>query len=155
MGCLLKMGRCALAFSNPSVADFQTQFTRDFPYGTDPGDDVLDSDITYAFCMVNMNINQALFSDQGSYSLGYNLLAAHYLVLNLRSSSQGMNGQYNFLQASKGAGPVNESFSIPQRILDNPTFSMLTKTNYGAQFLQLILPQLAGQMYNAYGTTLS
>lgn len=143
-----------LAFNNPSVADFQSQFVRDFPYGTDPNVSVLDSDITYAFIMTNVNINSALFSNQGSYSLGYNLMSAHYLVMNLRASSQGINGQYNFLQASKGVGSVNEAFSIPPRITENPYWAMLTKTNYGQQFLFLILPQLEGQFFNAYGTTL-
>lgn len=143
-----------MAYANPSVADFKNQFVRDFPYGTDQNVSVLDSDIAYAFQFVNVNMNQALFADQGSYTLGYNLLAAHYLVMNLRSSSQGINGQFNFLQNSKGVGGVSESFSIPQRILDNPDWSILAKTNYGAAFLQLIIPQLAGQMYIAYGTTL-
>ena len=141
-------------YTNPSVADFKNQFVRDFPYGTDPNTSVLDNDIAYAFTFVNVNINQGLFADQGSYSLGYNLLAAHYLVMNLRASSQGINGQFNFLQASKGVGPVNEAFSIPQRILDNPDWSILAKTNYGVMFLQLVIPQLAGQAYNVYGTTL-
>lgn len=143
-----------MAYTNPSVAQFQSQFTRDFPFGTDPSTQVLDSDVTYAFTFVNVNINQALFADQGSYTLGYNLLAAHYLVMNLRASSQGINGQFNFLQASKGVGSVSEAFSIPQRILDNPDWAILCKTNYGAMFIQLIIPQLAGQMYIAYGTTL-
>lgn len=141
-------------FVNPSVNDFKTQFTRDFPYGTDPNVSVLDSDITSSFLYTNVNINQELFPDQGTYTLAYNLLSAHYLVMNIRSSSQGMNGQFNFLQTSKGAGPVNEAFSIPQRVLDNPYWSMLTKTNYGALYLQILLPQLAGQIYNAFGTTL-
>ncbi len=101
-----------------------------------------------------MNINQNLFPNQGSYTLGYLLLSAHFLVTNLRASSQGMNGQFNFLQQSKGVGSVSESFGIPERILANPYFSMLTKTNYGAMFLQLILPQLSGQMFSVMGTTL-
>lgn len=86
--------------------------------------------------------------------MAYNLLSAHYLVMNLRSSSQGINGQYNFLQVSKGVGSVNESFSIPERITNNPYFSMLTKTNYGQAYLQLLLPQLTGQIYVVAGTTL-
>lgn len=143
-----------MAFTNPSVADFQAQFVRDFPYGTDPTISVLDSDITYAFMVTNVNINPGLFPDQGTYTLAYNLLAAHYLVTNLRSSTQGINGQYNFLQASKGVGSVNESFNIPPRVMENPYWSMLTKTNYGAMYLQILLPQLAGQIYNAYGTAL-
>lgn len=142
-----------MAFTNPSVADFKSFFSRDFPYGTDPNVSILDSDITKAFTFTNVNVNQDLFADQGSYDIGYQLLSAHYLVTNLRASSQGINGQYNFLQASKGAGAVNEAFSIPQRILDNPELAMLAKTNYGAQFLLLILPQLGGQMWIAYGST--
>lgn len=143
-----------MAFTNPSVADFQAFFNRDFPYGTDVNTSILDSDITKAFMFVNVNMNQALFADQGSYNIGYLLLSAHYLVMNLRASSQGIVGQFNFGQVSKGAGSVNEAFAIPQRILDNPDWAILTKTNYGAQFLQLILPQLAGQIFNVAGMTL-
>jgi hypothetical protein len=142
-----------MGFTNPAVADFKTQFTRDFPFGTDPNTSVLDSDITRAFIQVNVNINPCLFADQGTYSLAYLLLTAHYLVMNLRSSSQGLNGQFSWLNASRGVGQVNESFTIPQRILDNPTFSMLTKTNYGAQYLDLVLPMLSGAFGIAPGHT--
>lgn len=140
-------------WTNPSYTDFMTQFTRDFPYGTDPNTSVLTSDILSAFQCTNVNIDPGLFPNQATYTYMYNLLSAHYLVTNLRSSSQGINGQYNFLQASKGVGQVSEAFNIPQRVMDNPYWSMLTKTNYGAQYLQLLLPQLAGQMYSVMGTT--
>lgn len=143
-----------MSFANPSVADFKAQFSRDFPFGTDPNVSILDSDITYAFQMTNININSGLFADQGTYSLCYGLLSAHYLVTNIRSSSQGINGQYNFLQQGKGVGAVNENFAIPPMFTDNPLYSMLAKTNYGAQYLQLIYAQLAGQMWVAVGTTL-
>lgn len=142
-----------MAYDNPSVADFKIYFNRDFPYGTDLDTTILDSDITKAFTLVNVNVNEDLFATQADYNIGYLLLSAHYLVMNIRSSSQGLNGQFNFLQASKGVGSVSESFSIPQRILDNPDWSMLAKTNYGAQFLQLIIPQLSGQMFNVAGST--
>lgn len=143
-----------MSFSNPSVADFKAFFDRDFPYGDDMDTSILDSDITKAFVFTNINFNPALFADQGSYNAGYLLLSAHYLVMNLRASSQGINGQFNFLQNSKGVGSVNEGFAIPQRVLDNPDWAVLMKTNYGAQFLQLILPQLAGQVYVVAGRTL-
>lgn len=142
-----------MAFSNPSVADFKSFFDRDFPYGTDMATSVLDSDITKAFVMTNVNFNPDFFADQGSYNVGYLLLSAHYLVMNLRASSQGMNGQFNFLQNSKAVGQVSEGFAIPQRILDNPEWAILMKTNYGAQYMQLILPQLSGQIFIAYGST--
>jgi len=142
-----------MAFTNPTVADFKNYYVRDFPYGTDPNVAILDSDIANAMVMTNINFSSDLWSDQGSYNVGYLLLTAHYLVMNIRSSSQGINGQFNFLQQSKNVGSVAEAFGIPQRILDNPDWSILCKTNYGANYLQLILPQMAGQIWNAYGST--
>lgn len=142
-----------MAFQNPSVADFKNFFTRDFPYGTDPNVAILDADIAKAFQFTNVNFPQGLWADQASYTIGYMLLSAHYLVMNIRASSQGINGQFNFLQNSKSVGAVAEAFGIPQRVLDNPDWSILCKTNYGAQYIQLVLPQLAGQMWNAYGDT--
>lgn len=142
-----------MAFLNPSVSEFKSFFNRDFPYGTDIETSILDDDISKAFTFVNVNMNPALFGDQGSYNVGYLLLSAHYLVMNIRASSQGINGQFNFLQQSKNAAAVAESFAIPQRILDNPDWAILCKTNYGAQFIQLVLPQLSGQIFNVYGST--
>jgi hypothetical protein len=142
-----------MAFSNPSVADFKARFVRDFPYGTDPSIAILDDDIALAFQMTNINFNPCFWADQGSYTQGYLLLSAHYLVMNIRTSSQGLNGQFNFTQQSKSVGSVAEAFGIPQRILDNPDWAMLCKTNYGAMYLQLILPQMAGQMFGVFEMT--
>ena len=140
-------------FNNPSVGDFKNYFVRDFPYGTDPSTSILDQDIANAYAEVNVNFNPALWSDQGSYNLGYLLLAAHYLVLNILSSSQGISGQFSWNQTAKSVGSVSETLQIPQRILDNPEFALLSKTNYGARFLALVLPQLSGQIFIAHGST--
>lgn len=141
-------------FTTPSISDFKDFFVRDFPFGEDPNYNIVDADITKAFGFTNVNFNQNLFGDQNSYSIGFMLLSAHYLVMNLRASSQGISGQFNFLQQSKSVGALAEAFGIPQRILDNPDWAILCKTNYGAQFLQLILPQLAGQIFTVAGATL-
>lgn len=116
---------------------------------------VRDSDISKAFVFTNASVNPELFCDQSAYTTGYLLLSAHNLVMNLRASSQGMNGQFNFLQTGKSVGSVSESFGIPQRILDNPEWAVLAKTNYGAQYLAMILPQLVGQIFTVRGTTRS
>lgn len=142
-----------MAFTNPSVAEFKAFFSRDFLFGADPQTSIQDSDITKAFTFVNVNMNPDLFGDQGSYNIGYLLLSAHYLVMNLRASSQGIAGQFSFLEQSKSVGSVSQAFAIPQRVLDNPDWAILCKTNYGAQFIQLILPQLTGQMFSVQGST--
>ena len=140
-------------YSAPTVAQFKSQFFRDFPYGTDPAIAVLDQDITNGFNMVDITINPALWGNQTAYTIGYLLLAAHFMVLSIRASSQGLNGQYSWAQNSKSVGAVSESFTLPQRIIDNPDFMAYTKTNYGAQYLQLVLPLLAGQMFTVCGST--
>lgn len=142
-----------MAFNNPAVTDFKNQFVRDFPYGTDPNVAVLDGDIASAFIQTNMTINQNLFGDQGTYTFMYLLLTAHFLVLNLRASSQGLNGQYTWLQNSKSVGSVSEGFEIPERIKNNPGMMSYYKTNYGAQFMNLLLPQIAGQVFLVCGST--
>lgn len=142
-----------MAFTNPSVQDFKNRYTRDFPYGTDPAVAVLDQDIANAFVETNVAINPALFDDQSSYTLGYLKLSAHYLVLNLRASSQGLNGQWSWLEQSKSVGSVAQAFGIPQRILDNPVFAGLCKTNYGAAYLMQVLPALSGAGFSVCGAT--
>lgn len=142
----LLLWEAKMAYTVPTIANFKTYFFRDFPYGTTL-DKVTNQDITNALADAGFSFNEALFSTQANFTLGYLLLTAHYLVMNLRASSQGIAGQYNWLDASKSVGSVSEGFSIPQRILDNPNFAMLSKTMYGAKFLALILPQLIGNVY--------
>lgn len=142
-----------MGYNNPSIDDFKSYFFRDFPFGTDPNTSVLDQDIGNAFLLTNVNWNTSLWCSQENYTLGYFYLSAHFLVLNLRASSQGINGQFAWLESSKGVGSVNTSLSIPDRILEDPTFSLLSKTNYGMMYLGLLLPQLAGQMTIVPGST--
>lgn len=141
-------------YTASTVAQFQAQFLRDFPYGTDINTSVTTLDITNAFNMVDISINQALWDNQTQFTIAYNLLAAHFLVLTLRASSQGINGQYTWLQNTKAVGQVSEGFTIPQRVIDNPDFAQYFKTNYGAQYMQLLWPQLCGNMFSVCGSTL-
>lgn len=141
-----------MAYTKPTVSDFKTFFNRDFPYGaTDV--DVMDTDISKAYMFADFNFNEGLFGSQEQFNLGYLLLSAHWLVMNLRSSSQGLAGKYSWLQNSRSVGSVSEGVSIPQHILDNPVLSQLSQTNYGAQYLELLLPLMVGQVFSVYGGT--
>lgn len=140
-------------YTNPSQSDFETFFYRDFPYGTDPTVSVTPTDIANAFALTNITINQGLWPDQSSYNIGYLYLTAHYLVLNLRAGSQGLNGQWNWTQTNKAVSGVSEAFAIPQRLIDNAELMAYTKTNYGNQYLMLLLPILSGQMFTVCGRT--
>lgn len=142
-----------MAYTQPTVTDFKAYFTRDFPYGT-TNDTVLNSDITKAMGEANFSFNEALFSSQTNYTIGFLYLTAHYLVIDLRNSSQGLAGTYAWLETSKSVGSVSQGFSIPQQILDHPILAMLSKTPYGAKYLELISPSLVGQIFSSCGATL-
>lgn len=140
-------------FLNPSIDDFKAYFNRDFPYGTDISTSILDVDIGKAFGKANFWINEGLFDKQEDYTMGYMELAAHWLVEDIRKSSQGISGRYNWIEASKGVGNASSSYSIPQKILDNPSLAMLSQTRYGQAYLELIMPQLAGNTATVRGRT--
>lgn len=142
-----------MAYTYPTVVDFKNYFVRDFPYGTYPNTSILDSDIAKAQDEARFNFNSAFFSSQANFTIGFNYLTAHYLVTDIRASSQGITGQFSWTESSKSVGSVSQSFSIPQRIMDDPNFAWLTKTNYGAKYLMLILPQMAGNVMTVCGRT--
>lgn len=139
-------------FSNPTINDFKTYFSRDFIFGITPNT-VMDADISNAYRDANVYVNPDLFPTQDGYVVGYLNLAAHFMVQSLQTSSQGPSGSFSWLTNSKSVGNVSEGIAIPQRILDNPEFAWLTKTGYGVKYLMLVLPLLSGVMYTVQGKT--
>lgn len=142
-----------MAYTYPTANDFKNYFVRDFPYGTDPNTSILDSDIEKAQGEAKFNFNSALAPDQDAFSMLFNYLTAHYLCIDLRAASQGISGQYEWVVTSKSVGSVSEGLQVPERIMANPEFAMLSKTTYGGKYLQLILPKLSGQIFIARGST--
>lgn len=142
-----------MAYTAPTEAEFKAHFTRDFPYGTTTAF-VMDADITKAIAEAAFNINPAMWDSEAQFKLAYLYLTAHYLVMDLRASSQGIAGSYSFLEQSKSVGSVAQAFGIPQQVLDNPVLSMLAKTNYGAKYLSMAMPQMVGQAFAVCGRTL-
>lgn len=135
-----------------SVAGFKNYFVRDFPYGNTMSK-VMDQDIRRAISEATCYLNSDIFCSRAGYNEGLLLLAAHFLVENLRASSQGVAGQYSWLQTSKSVGSVSAAYGIPDSVLSNPDYSMLTKTTYGAKLLFKIHTLLVGNYFTVQGTT--
>lgn len=141
-----------MSYLIPTNDQFRLTFVRDFPYGAS-NECVMDSDITKAIAEAGFNFNEGLFSSQEEFTLGYLYLTAHYLVMDLRAGAQGVSGAFDWLGNSKSVGSVSEAFTIPQRILDHPVMSYYSKTYYGAKYLSLLLPRLAGNVSIVCGRT--
>lgn len=141
-----------MSYINPTVDEFKAYFDRDFPYGSTL-DTVRDSDISKAFTEACTLFNACLWENQSEYTVAIFYLWAHSLVMNLRASTQGVAGQFDWLTTNKAVGNVSEGFQIPQRVLDNPEFAMMSKTPYGAKYLFLLLPRLLGASFPVCGET--
>lgn len=139
-------------FINPTVTDFKSYFTRDFPYGV-ANNTVLDSDITKALGEAGVNFNSGLFGDQDTYSMAFLYLAAHYLVMDLRASSQGITGNFPWLEAPKTVGSVSQGFTFPEFIATNPILAHFGKTYYGAKYITIVYPRLIGPTFSSFGNT--
>ena len=141
-----------MAYTIPAVADFKSQFVRDFAYGTTPTV-VMDADITNALAMAGVNFNPALMESQTVFTLLYCLLAAHYLVINIRASSAGLNGQFAGLTQSKSVGNVSEAYVIPEQVQGSAFLMGLYDTRYGAEYVTMLVPRLAGHVMTICGNT--
>jgi hypothetical protein len=114
-------------------------------------DKVTDYDLARAFTAGWINVSQSLFSSQAAFTYAMNLLAAHYLCTTVRAGGSGIHGQSDWVVNSKTAGNVTSSYAIPARVLRHPLLSKLSKTTYGSQFLELVSPQLIGNLGTFYG----
>lgn len=115
---------------------------------------VTDADIIGATVDARFNTNQSLFADQTSWTRGFNYLVAHYLVEKLLAAGEGLASQYNWLTTGKSVGDVAEQFGIPKQIMDSPMLAAFSKTRYGAMYVQIIAPQLAGNLSTHYRQSL-
>lgn len=108
---------------------------------------VTDYDLQAAIvAAMSFNINPCLFSSQTAYTYAYNLLVAHYLCENIAAGNTGIFGKAEWLTSAKTVGNVTEHYEIPDRVIRSPYLSKLSKTTYGAQFLELVSPQLIGNI---------
>lgn len=114
---------------------------------------VLDADITRAFDETKINFNQSLFGTDEQIQLGYLYLTAHYMVMDLQAAQEGLNSSGKFMVASRSVGSVSESYSVPQRYLDDPYLSYFTQTRYGQKYLSLLQAAVVGNVVSVGGGT--
>lgn len=146
--------------SSITIADFKALYVRNFQYApegatydSNSAQFVYDADITKAFAEAEMVFNQALFSGNANITLAYLYLTAHYLVNDLITAGQGINASADFPVSSRSVGSVSESYSIPQRYLDDPNLVFYTKSAYGMKYLSFLLPNLIGNINAVEGDT--
>jgi hypothetical protein len=136
-----------------TVTQFKGFFVRDFPYGTNPNENILDADITKALATAGDTFNEGLWSSQAQFERAYLYLSAHYLVESIKASGQGISSQYGGNTTSKSVGNVSESYEIPDKVKNNPFFAGLYTTRYGAIYVGMLQPRIIGNVTLLRGMT--
>lgn len=114
---------------------------------------VLDADITRAFQEAKVTFNQGLFPSEDEIRLAYLYLVAHYLVNDLKTALQGIESAGSQIVQSRSVGSVSESYAIPDAWTASPIYNFYTQSQYGLKYLNLLLPQLVGNVQIATGAT--
>jgi len=143
-----------------NVADFKSEFDRDFIYGTGLST-VRDVDITRAMVQGNSLFNGNLWSSDDETKLAFLLVSAHCLVLNIqmagglqsKPTGQGINNKGGGIQSSKSVGQVSVNYAIPQSVVESPVLNQFMRTDYGQRYLQMAAPRLVGNMVLLPGLT--
>lgn len=115
-------------------------------YDASLDDYIQDDDIERSFDEAEFNINQSIFSTDEQIKLAFLYISAHYLVNDIRAVGQGIESQGSFNVSARSVGRVSETYAIPQRYLDSPTFSFYTTSAYGMKYLSLVMPHLIGNV---------
>jgi hypothetical protein len=148
-----------------TIAEFKTHFVRDFEYGTQPSADsvsvtIMDSDIQGGIDEANLLFNTELWPSVADQKTPFYQLAAHCMVRNIQSAGgtnqigQGVVSTGTSPINSKSVGPVSVSYTLPDKIVNNPALSFYLTTNYGQKYLQMVMPRLVGNIAIAGGGTL-
>jgi hypothetical protein len=116
-------------------------------------DYILNSDIQAAFTDAQSLMAQGLFSSTALITLGYLYLSAHFLAMNIRNSNMGLNSRPEFVASARTVGGISETYELPERFKDDPILQGYLKTGYGLKYLNMILPQLVGNVQSVEGTT--
>jgi len=141
------------ALQDGTVGQLPTDTDYWVKYDASTDDYVQDDDIERAFDEAEFNINQSIFSTEAQIKLAFLYVSAHYLVNDIRAASQGIESQGSFSVSARSVGRVSETYSIPQRYLDSPTFSFYTTSAYGMKYLSLVMPHLIGNVGIVGGDT--
>lgn len=132
----------------PSPADFELFFARDFKFTNDPRnlDLVSVNDISRAMTDASDNFPPGLFSTNNVAINAFMYLTAFCLVRNVQMAQKGLASQGKFMVNSNSVGGVSTGFTIPEQYMKDPFLASLTTNQYGQRYLELILPYLVGNV---------
>lgn len=154
----------------PQVADFETQFFREFRYGTG-FDYVKDEDIQRGLNEAGIMFNPCLWDStvpigtSSEAGIAYMYLAAHLMVLSIQQMAGGLSavprgkGTRNSAEGvvvASGVGQAHVTYQVPPpRVADNAVLMDLFRTTFGQRYIAMLEPRLIGNVVVVSGSSLN
>ena len=137
----------------PSATEFKAYFVRDFPYGSDVNNNVLDADITKAIAEAQVHFNPDAFDTNANATIAFMYAAAWALVNNMQTSMKGLSAQARLAVNASSVDGASVNFVVPEDFMRDSKFSMYATNAYGLKYLSYIIPLCVGRMGVAIGET--
>lgn len=140
----------------PTVSEFKSYFTREFPYApsdsSDRKDLVTDADITRALNETALMFDEKLWADANEIKIAYLLASAHFLSVNIQdagglaaeNAGAGLKSTGGAAVQQKSVGNVSLAYALPESITQHPFLSQFMRTGYGQRYLQLVSTRMVG-----------
>lgn len=152
----------------PSVADFKSQFNREFAYGTSLAT-IQDNDIQRAINEAAISFNPGLWDGHTALgqttelNIAYLYLAAHYMTLNIQGAGglssvnfgRGVKSTGGGTIQTKSVGSVSIAYAIPDDVAKSPILGQYMRTDFGQKYLTLLAPRLVGNVGIVSGQSFS
>ena len=136
-----------------AAADFKTKFDREFIYGSGV-DTVRDKDINDAIAEAQLMYNASLWAvADGKQAFLY--LTAHFLIRRIQAAGglapavtgDAVSNRAAGVVQSKSVGQVSVSYAPPPaRVLKMAFLLPMWETDFGRQYVTMLLPKLSGNV---------
>ena len=113
---------------------------------------ISDTDIQNAIDSANLMLPVSRFEDT-VLPQAQLYLSAHCLCDSIQTSNKGLASTISFPTASKSAGSISTSYSIPQNFINKEYYSFFITSQYGLKYLSLLIARSKGVVAVAYGWT--
>ena len=114
-------------------------------------DFILDADIEKAMREASNKFNPSLFGTLEDRKLAFSYLTAFFLVYDLQMAKEGTSSSWSNPVTKREVGKMAVWYEVPAEMKNYPSYSFLSRNQYGLKYFELIRAKLAGNIRTFIG----
>lgn len=114
-------------------------------------DFILDADIEKAMREASNKFNPSLFGTLEDKKLAFSYLTAFFLVYDLQMAKEGTSSSWSNPVTKREVGKMAVWYEVPAEMKNYPSYSFLSRNQYGLKYFELIRAKLAGNIRTFIG----